>query len=108
MQEESTMDLKSTVAGYTLRQRRVVLASVGVLALIGISIAFASGVYIGNNRELAPGAAPSFPGQRPNGPGPQGPGQQGGVGGPQGGPGVQGGQPQQQRAGGAQQPVPSR
>jgi hypothetical protein len=109
MQEESTLQFKSPTAGYTPRQRWMVLTSVGVLALIGVSIAFASGVYIGNNRELAPGAAPSFPGQRPNGPGPQGPGQQaqpqGIQGGQQGVPGVQGGVPQQQGAGGAPQPV---
>jgi hypothetical protein len=68
MQSETA--LPRPVGGYTVRQRWVIIASVSVLAVLLTGVAFASGVYIGNNRELAPGVAPGGPppGQGQGGP----------------------------------------
>ncbi len=64
-------------AGYHPRQRVAIISSMAILSLIMTGVVFASGVYIGNNREIAPSAFPRNPGA----PGPQqpqqGPGQQG-------------------------------
>jgi len=41
--------------GYGTRQRFAIVAAVSLLVFIMVGSAFAAGVYIGNNRELAPG-----------------------------------------------------
>jgi len=41
--------------GYGTRQRLAIIAAVSLLVLIIVGSAFATGVYVGNNRELAPG-----------------------------------------------------
>lgn len=53
--------------GYTRRQRWAIVASVSVLVAIMVAVAFAAGIYIGNNRELAPGIAPGIAGGPPPG-----------------------------------------
>jgi len=58
------------VHGHTPRQRWYIAASVSVLVAIMVGVAFAAGVYIGNNRELAPGALPGGPGGGPVNPAP--------------------------------------
>ncbi len=73
-----------SAAGYTPRQRWAIIAAVSLLVTIMVGAAFSAGVYIGNNRELAPGTfagagAPPRQGQpgapQPNGPAPGGPNQ---------------------------------
>ena len=41
--------------GYGSRQRFAIITAVSLLVMIMVGSAFAAGVYIGNNRELAPG-----------------------------------------------------
>src|SRR3972149_1308320 len=83
MQSESA--LPRPAGGYTVRQRWAIVASVSILAVLLTGVVFASGVYIGNNRELAPGVGPGGPPPRggapqrlgqPQAPGNNAPGQQ--------------------------------
>jgi len=62
----------AAAGGYTPRQRLAIVTAVSLLVLIMVGSAFATGVYVGNNRELAPGTfagagAPPRQGQ-PGGP----------------------------------------
>ncbi|MFQ5381077.1 MAG: hypothetical protein ACE5EF_05585 [Dehalococcoidia bacterium] len=50
---------------YTSSQRRYIALSVSLLVLIMVAVSFAAGVYIGNNREIAPSAQPGGPAVRP-------------------------------------------
>ena len=60
-------------AGYGSRQRLAIVAAVSLLVLIMLGVAFSAGVYIGNNRELAPGTLPGTGAQpRPGQPAPGG------------------------------------
>jgi hypothetical protein len=107
---QSDIALPRSSAGYTIRQRWAIIASVSLLAVILVSVAFAAGVYIGDNRELAPGVSPGFGGGPPPGQaGPQRFGQPqipgNGVGQlPQ--PGARNGVPQQQLPQGQANPLP--
>ncbi|MCE7928217.1 MAG: hypothetical protein DYG91_06935 [Chloroflexi bacterium CFX7] len=79
----------TSAAGYTPRQRWAIVTAVSVLVAIMVGAAFSAGVYIGNNRELAPGTfagagAPPRQGQpgapQPNGVAPGVPNQPAGQG----------------------------
>ena len=68
--------VESKGAGYTPRQRWTIVAALSLLVTIMVGAAFSAGVYIGNNRDLAPGtfagagapARQGQPGAAPNAP----------------------------------------
>jgi hypothetical protein len=57
MEEVSTaIDPQAAIRpGYGSRQRVAIIAAVSLLVMIMVGSAFATGVYVGNNRQLAPG-----------------------------------------------------
>ncbi len=57
MQELSAAEEGDMTArgGFRPRQRLAIMAAVSLLVMIMVGSAFAAGVYIGNNRQLAPG-----------------------------------------------------
>lgn len=55
MDETIATAAESKGAGYTPRQRWAIVSAVSLLVAIMVGAAFSAGVYIGNNRELAPG-----------------------------------------------------